>query len=324
MKAKLLQLLLTMSDSYISGQAISEQLGCSRTAIWKHIDALRKEGYKIEAVQNKGYRLVFTPNLLTDHSIQATLATERFGKKVIVRDEVTSTQELAHQFAQEGNEEGTIIVAEQQTAGKGRLGRKWYSPKGTGIWMSIILRPSLAIQEAPQLTLVAAVAVVRAIKNVTGIEASIKWPNDLLINDRKVAGILTEMQADPDRIQSIILGIGMNVLQEEVPEELEEIATSLWKEKGVQVDRTALLAEILKELEWFYDTFLQSGLQFIKPMWEAHARGMGERITARGVNETVTGTALGITDQGVLRILDDKGNEREVYSGDLDFFHTDR
>lgn len=318
MRSKLLQMLTEHPEEYLSGEAISNYLGCSRTAVWKHVEELRKSGYEIEAVPRRGYRVVHKPNLLTSSEIQAGLSTRYFGKNVHYEKSVSSTQELAHRIASEGGEEGTIIVAEEQVAGKGRLGRQWYSPIGTGIWMSMILKPKIPPQQAPQLTLLTAVAVIRGIHAITGLNCDIKWPNDILLNGKKLVGILTEMQADLDQIQSVIIGIGINVNQISFPEEIKETATSLRIEKGKEINRASIIKSILENFEELYEIYLKEGFLPIKIMWEAHAITIGKRITARTMGGSFQGFAQGITDEGILLLEDDLGDTHKIYSADIE------
>ena len=212
---------------YISGQKISEELGCTRTAVWKHISELKKEGYEIEGIQKRGYRLISIPDSIRPHAIRMNLKTKRMGHEIHYDDVIDSTQDKAHTLALNGAQEGTAVITEQQLKGKGRLGRQWESPKGTGIWMSFILRPNIPPHQAPQLTLLTAVAVAQTIEAATEIQPEIKWPNDILINGKKAVGILTELQAEADLVQSIIIGVGINVNTKSFPEHLKDKATSL-------------------------------------------------------------------------------------------------
>lgn len=186
------------------------------------------------------------------------------GKEIIYKTSLTSTQELAHRIANEGAEEGTLIVADEQTGGKGRLGRSWYSPIGTGIWMSVIVRPEIPPQKAPQLTLLTAVAVLRGMKEATGTECEIKWPNDILYEGKKIVGILTEMQAEPDQVHSIIIGVGINVNQQQFPPELEQIATSLRQIQNKELKRSVVIQRVLEEFEQLYLEYIENGFSFIK------------------------------------------------------------
>lgn len=321
MREALLHMLAENEGEFVSGQQISENLNCSRTAIWKHISELRKSGYSIEAVQKRGYRLLTSPDLVTAEEVSLYTGEGTFGKKVTYKASVKSTQEIAYSLAREGAVEGSIVIADEQTGGRGRLGRAWQSPSGTGIWMSLILRPEIPLQKAPQLTLLIAVAASRAIEKVTGLEAAIKWPNDLLIKGKKVAGILTELQAEADSIHSVIVGIGMNVNQEKkhFSEEISEIATSLAIESGKTYKRAELAGAILQEVENLYRSYLEKGFAVIQLLWEARAYSLGKRITARSVTGSITGYAKGITDEGVLLLEDDNGEIHSIYSADIEF-----
>lgn len=318
MRGKLLEMLLDQED-FVSGEVISNYLGCSRTAVWKHIEELRKAGYEVEAVPRKGYRMIHKPNLLTESEIKAHLSDCSFFHKVVYENSVVSTQQVAHRLAQEGAKEGTIVVADEQTGGKGRLGRPWYSPIGTGIWMSLILKPKIPPQQAPQLTLLAAVAVICGIKKSTGLVCEIKWPNDILLNGKKLVGILTEMQSDLEQIHSVIVGIGINVNQEAFPNELVAIATSLKSAKGSEINRAQLMQSILVEFEELYHTFLEHGFQPIKELWETYAVTIGRNIIARTFHGSISGFAKGITDDGVLLLEDSKGEVHKIYSADIEF-----
>ncbi|MBU9714622.1 biotin--[acetyl-CoA-carboxylase] ligase [Evansella tamaricis] len=320
MLVRVLQLLRDNQHQFLSGEKISEELGCSRTMVWKYIESLRKEGNEILAVSNKGYQLIGETDQLSEHEIKSRLMEDSLFKHVHFKDNVDSTQIVAQRLVNEGAHTGTIVIANEQTLGRGRLGREWFSPPDTGIWMSIIVRPEIELREAPQLTLVTAVAVARAISNVTDLEVGIKWPNDILINGKKVVGILTEMQADPDRVNSVIIGIGINTNQEKFPNELKKIATSLSMEKGKKINRAELIIQILKEFEWLYDAYLTMGFQFIKPLWEARAVSIGKRVKAVTTKEVFYGMAIGIDDQGVLLLEDDDGKIHPVYSADIN--HT--
>ncbi|HWO95496.1 MAG TPA: biotin--[acetyl-CoA-carboxylase] ligase [Bacillus sp. (in: firmicutes)] len=316
----LLEMFTNSEDEYVSGQKISDMLGCSRTAVWKHIEELRKEGYELEAVRKKGYRIVQKPNKVSENELRLGLQTERIGQFIHYEETVDSTQKIAHRLAQEGAVEGTVVVAEEQTAGRGRLDRSWYSPKHTGVWMSIILRPSLPPQRAPQLTLMAAVAVVQAIQEVTTISPDIKWPNDILINGKKAVGILTEMQADSDRIHSVIIGLGINVNQqkEHFAPAIQDIATSLKLESGKDINRALLMQTIFLKLEQLYDEYLTNGFKLIKLLWETHAVSIGRNIIARTLMGTIEGVAKGITDDGVLLLEDAHGHIHQIYSADIE------
>ncbi|MFJ7678159.1 biotin--[acetyl-CoA-carboxylase] ligase [Peribacillus sp. NPDC097198] len=320
LRTKLMQALSKANGTFISGQEIAEYIGCSRTAVWKHIEDLRGEGYMVEAVRKKGYRIVSAPEKVSESEIQFGLETKALGKMIHYQESVESTQKIAHQLANEGAEEGALVIAEEQVSGKGRLMRSWHSPKFSGIWMSLILRPKIPLHQAPQLTLLAAVAVAQAIEDVTELQPQIKWPNDLLINRKKVTGILTEMQAESDRIHSVIIGIGMNINQqkEDFPEDLQEKASSLSIESGVKISRAKVIQRVLLRLEDLYTLYLQEGFMPIKLLWESYAISLGQILKASTVNDTIVGKALGITDAGVLLLEDDQGTIHSIYSADIE------
>ncbi|MFS0776327.1 biotin--[acetyl-CoA-carboxylase] ligase [Neobacillus sp. 3P2-tot-E-2] len=320
LRKELLDAFTNAGEDYLSGQHIAELIGCSRTAVWKHIEELRKEGFELEAVRRKGYRIVKTPEKITADELRLGLKTNFIGKNVHYEESVESTQKIAHRLAYENAPEGTIIIAEEQASGRGRMDRKWHSPKYTGIWMSIILRPNIPLPKAPQLTLLAAVAIVQAIEDLTDLLPEIKWPNDILIRGKKVTGILTELEAEADRINSIIIGIGMNVNQtkEDFPSELQEIATSLFLEKGEKVSRSDLIKGIFMNLEKLYLLYLEEGFLPIKLLWEGYAISIGRKITARTLSNSIIGTAQGITDDGVLIMVDEQGKTHHVYSADIE------
>ncbi|HEX6922433.1 MAG TPA: biotin--[acetyl-CoA-carboxylase] ligase [Bacillales bacterium] len=319
-KTDILKILTSHKGDFVSGQELSEQLGLSRTAVWKHINELRKAGYGIDSVKKLGYRLTEKPNVLSEAEIQNGLETETFGHSVHYEESVSSTQEIAHKLAREGAGEGTIVVADEQTVGRGRLGRPWHSPKGTGIWASLILKPHIPPQQAPQLTLLAAVGVVKGIRQATGLECDIKWPNDILVHGKKLVGILTELQADPDQVNSVIVGMGMNVNVEEsdFPADLQRIATSIRIEAGREIDRAELLRHILKQTELLYKDYLQEGFRFVKLLWESHAVSLGNIIQARTLRGTIVGRAMGLSDQGFLILEDESGKRHEISSADID------
>jgi BirA family transcriptional regulator, biotin operon repressor / biotin---[acetyl-CoA-carboxylase] ligase len=320
LRKDLLDAFTNAGESYISGQQLAELIGCSRTAVWKHIEVLRKEGFELEAVRRKGYRIVRTPETITADEIRLGLKTKFIGKNIHYEESVESTQKIAHRLAYEDVPEGTVIIAEEQTTGRGRMDRKWHSPKYTGIWMSLILRPNIALTKAPQLTLLTAVAIVQAIEEITDLTPEIKWPNDILLNGKKVTGILTELQAEADRIHSIIIGIGINVNQSngDFPIELQKIATSLLIEKRETISRADLIKAIFTKMEKLYLLFLDQGFLPIKLLWESYAVSIGKSITARTITHTIVGKALGITDEGVLKIEDESGVLHHVYSADID------
>lgn len=318
-RKKLIDAFTNNESEYLSGQKLADIAGCTRTAVWKQIEELRKEGFQFEAVRRKGYKIVSIPDNMTADKINLGLKTAFLGRNLHYFDSVESTQKIAYKLAYDNAEEGTVVIAEEQTAGRGRMDRKWHSPKYTGIWMSIILRPKIPIPKAPQLTLITAVGVVQAIEEVTGLLPEIKWPNDILINGKKVTGILTELQAESDRINSIIIGIGINVntALEDFPEEIQALASSLAIEMGSKADREKLIRTILEKLEKLYLLYLEKGFFPIKLMWESYAVSIGKQITARTITGEIKGKAIGITEDGVLLVEDSAGTIHNIYSADI-------
>lgn len=304
----------------VSGQEISDEIGCSRTAIWKYVEEIREEGYVIDAQRKHGYQLISEPDKLYPYALKARLRTNIIGQHIHYYDTVSSTQAIASALAMEGVEEGTVVIGETQESGKGRLGREWYSQKESGIWMSMILRPAIPIQRTPQLTLLTAVAVAQSFSEFTGLHIDIKWPNDILIHGKKIVGILTELQAEADRVNSVIVGIGINVNQAltDFPEELRVKASSLAIESGERINRSDLLAHFLYTFEKLYTTYLQHGFTPIKLLWESFAVSIGKTVHAHTLQGTITGTALGINEDGVLLLQDESGKEHSIYSADIE------
>ena len=250
MRDKIIEAILDSKDDYISGEELSKKLGISRAAIWKHMKALKEEGYNIESVNRKGYRLIEDPkDLLTYRSISHKLETKIIGNNIVHFETIDSTNDYAKKVALQESE-GTVIISEEQTKGKGKIGRKWYSKSKEGIWMSIILKPNIMPQKSPFITLIAGASIAKALNDL-GVEITIKWPNDIIINNKKMAGILTELSAEIDRINYIVLGIGINVKTMEFSQEISEIATSLYKE-GHKISRVDIVRNILEEFEKLY------------------------------------------------------------------------
>ncbi|MDP4083855.1 MAG: biotin--[acetyl-CoA-carboxylase] ligase [Bacillota bacterium] len=319
-RKELLDAFTNAGESYLSGQHLADLIGCSRTAVWKHVEELRKEGFELEAIRRKGYRIIKTPEKIIPDEIRLGLKTGFVGKNIYYEDCIDSTQKAAQRLAYDQVPEGTVVIAEEQTAGRGRMNRKWHSPKYTGIWMSLILRPNIPLSKAPQLTLLTAVSIVQAIEDLTNLHTEIKWPNDILINGKKVTGILTELQAESDRIHSIIIGMGINVNQtvDDFPIELQSIASSLLIEKGESIPRAALIKSIFTYFEKLYLLYLEEGFLPIKLLWESYAISIGKIITARTLTGALKGKALGITDDGVLQIEDQEGKIHHIYSADIE------
>lgn len=306
---------------FISGEELSQTCGCSRTAVWKHIEELRQDGYEVEAVRKSGYRLLTAPDRLSAAEITASLDTKRIGQRVIAHDEVTSTQTVAHEAAARGAEEGTLVLAEVQTGGKGRLGRRWHSPKGTGVWMSLIIRPAIPLPKTPQMTLLTAVTVARTIREETGLPVKIKWPNDIFIGDKKVCGILTELNAESDRVNYLVIGIGVNVnsVAGDFPPELVEVVTSLRIETGESVKRTRFIQQFCRFFEEEYDYYMQHGFERVKAEWERNSYTIGRWVNVQTISQQLEGRAVALDDEGVLLVEDKSGVVHKVYSADVNY-----
>ncbi len=319
MNERILAIFEQNPDVFVSGEQLSEQLKCSRTAIWKHIRELKEQGYEFEAVSRKGYRLIRKPDRLSAIKLMAALQTRKLGRTIKLLDEVDSTQIVAQKLAEEGAAEGTLVIAEQQNAGRGRMGKPWHSPKGKGIWMSIVLRPTTPMHFTPQLTLLAAVAVCRAIRKLAPLPVAIKWPNDLLIDGRKVCGILLESFAEDERLRYVIAGIGISVNLEpdDYPDYLEPIATSLRIAAGKQLDRTALIALVLEELEQLYELYQESGFPPIRAAWEALTISIGRTVRGMTSKGEVTGVAESIDDMGALLVRTSDGETVKLYTAEI-------
>ncbi len=308
---------LKKTDEYISGEELGERLGVSRAAIWKSIQKLKQKGYIIEAISNKGYYLVPEQDLYNAIEIKEALNTKLIGKQLYFCDEVDSTNNDIRKRAREGEKEGTVVVAEIQTAGKGRRGKTWQSPKGTGIWFSILLRPNITPPEAPLLTLLAGLAVCRAVQQQTGLEAQIKWPNDILIAGKKICGILTELDAEMDSVHFIITGIGINVNIESFPEELQQTATSLKIEKGENISRKKILIAVIEEFEKIYLQYEKecSFLTF-REEYKKNCINIGKELKVLS-KQPFTAKGIDITEQGELIVEKSTGERVTVLSGEV-------
>lgn len=317
MKEKILRE-LKAGESYISGQELCQKFGVSRTAVWKHIKALKEEGYVIDSVSNKGYKLVRCPDVLTAEDIRSSLSTSWLGRTVKVMKTVDSTNLEAKRLAEAGASHGTLVTAEEQTSGKGRRGRSWISVPGQGVWMSFVLRPDIELENSSMLTLVAALAVEKGIKDAAGIDGRIKWPNDVLVNGKKVCGILTELSAQMDELNYIVVGIGINANIGQFPEEVRDKATSLLAETGETVDRTRLLCQVLKHFEHDYEQFKKTeDFSELMEEYNGFLAHFGQEIkVVRGKDEYICRSG-GINRRGELRVEDSLGRTQEIFSGEV-------
>jgi len=307
---------LRKSSGYVSGEDLSEHLNVSRTAIWKNIKSLREAGYEIESLTNRGYKLVSCPDAILPEVIEFGLKTTILAKKIYCYDSIDSTNQEAKRQALGGAPNGSLFIAEQQQGGKGRLGRIWNSPSGTGLWFSLLLRPGLIPTQVTSVTLLAGLAVCRAIRICTDCAAMIKWPNDIVINNKKVCGILTEMAAEIDRVDYLVVGIGINVNNASFPEELQVKATSLLLETGTAVFRAGLLQEILREFE----LLLKSSTNENPALLEEYKRlciSLSRRVGFTRNNKALEGTAVDISPEGELIVQCDDSTRIPVSSGEV-------
>ncbi len=316
MKDKVLSFLIEQSD-YISGEEISQNLGVTRACIWKAVKKLQDEGYVIESSTRKGYKLIERPNVITSLEVREIISSKIFGKHIEYFNAVNSTNEKAKELATNGAVEGTVILADKQVSGKGRLGRGWSSPSKTGIWMSVILKPCILPQSASQITLIAGLCMCEAIQAVTGLEAKIKWPNDIVVNGKKVCGILTEMSAEIERINYIVLGIGVNVNQKAFPEYLP-YATSLMIEGKKEYQRKYIIKDFLERFEKAYAAFCETeNLVAILERYERNCITLGKSVKIIEQKGEYIAQAIGITSDGSLQIVTQEGEERTVVSGEV-------
>lgn len=306
---------------YVSGEVLAKKLGISRVAVWKQIQKLKDMGYKIISDQNLGYCLISRPDLLLPQEIQRGLSTKYVGKEIFYFPELKSTNIIAKEktlHRAEGINEGTLIIAERQSAGKGRLGRKWFSPAG-GIWLSIILYPQLSPSYISRITLMTAVAVVKAIKICTQIESQIKWPNDILINEKKVCGILTEMSAELDIINWVVVGIGINanIDHQDFPEDIQKNTISLKEILGKKVLRVKLVQTFLQEFEKYYESLKRREFSSILKEWKLYSHTLGKKIRVDMGERIITGEAMDINEEGALILKKGDGELVEIISGTI-------
>ncbi|OGF49793.1 MAG: biotin--[acetyl-CoA-carboxylase] ligase [Candidatus Firestonebacteria bacterium RIFOXYA2_FULL_40_8] len=316
---QILTLLKTSRENYVSGEYLSRKFGISRTAIWKHVHALMDQGYKIDSQANAGYKLLVLPDKVLAAEIQYGLETVYIGQELYCFNEAGSTNELAMKLTEGAVSEGSVVIAERQSAGKGRLGRKWSSPPGTGLWFSVILKPKIHPQHSAKLTFISGLAVLDAIKTVTGLKAGLKWPNDVLLNGKKVCGILAEIKAGPDVIKYQVLGIGVNVNlnKSELPESLRGLATSLSIETKMEVPRIKLLQEILKNIEAGYELFKKEGFNPFLCRWKENNVTLNKEVKVSGLLESFEGLALDIDEDCALILRLRSGEKKRVLSGDV-------
>lgn len=324
LKYKILEALRGYTPGFLSGEALSRQLNVTRTSVWKYINELKHEGYEIDSVSRRGYRLISEPDTMNSYVLSVDLGTKIVGKKILHFGIVDSTNTKAKAIAAEC-EDGTVVVADEQTSGNGRYGRKWDSPAGTGIYISVIIKPEIPPEEVQLITLAASVAVVAALREAAGIDAGIKWPNDIVLDGKKVCGILTVMSSEMERVNHIVLGIGINFSQrqEDFPEELRDKAISVTdylhktKPSSVICRKSELTRAVLIKLDEQYRILLDGKKQDIIELWKSMTATLGKEVTVIGSETAYTGKAIDITDDGRLVILSKDGTKRELLSGEV-------
>ena len=315
---KLLGLLVDNATVVVSGAKIARQVGVSRSAVWRWVGTLRGLGVRIKGHPKTGYQLETVPDILVPELLQPRLKGTPFGRRLHHFFKTDSTNSVALALAADGEPHGTLVVAEEQTAGRGRLGRAWHSEKTSGIYLSLILRPEMAPQQAPLLTLVAGLAARDAVVQVTGLAVDLRWPNDLLTGGKKFCGILTEMQAEAQRIHYVVVGIGMNVNHAKLPAELESLATSLRLATGRPVSRLELLAGLLASFDRYYNRLVREGsAPIVARFGEVSSYARGKRVRVAAPREEFTGVTEGLDATGTLLVRRDDGQLVPVLAGDV-------
>ena len=318
---EILRLLKSHPLEFLSGETISRHVKLTRTAVWKRIRNLRALGYVIEASTRSGYRLVHAPDLLLPSEILPILQTKWMGKKIHYFKTLDSTNSTAYQLALNGAREGEVVIAESQEKGRGRLGRHWISPPFSNLYLSVILRPPIPPHQASLITLLAAVATADAIEKTSGLKPSIKWPNDLLLGKRKVAGLLNEIHSETDHIHFVILGMGVNLNMDEklLPWELRTKATSLQKEMGRPISRKEFVCHLLNALEQWYEIFLKKGGAPVLKAWKDRARIEGKRVKVTSFGDVLRGRAVDVDSDGALILQTKGGVQKRIVAGDIEY-----
>lgn len=318
MREQILAMMMKNPQAYFSGEEMAKQLGITRAAVWKHIDALKKLGCTFDSKPNRGYRLLSVPDVLAPEILSTydfTGITQRCKFKVV--ESTTSTNDLGKQLAAKGAEDGLVVLAEEQTHGRGRMARTWVGEKGQTLMFSLVLRPPIRPTDAAKIPLIAGLALSRAVEQQTGLDARVKWPNDVLIGNRKLCGVLTEMTAEWDRVEFIVCGIGINVNQRAFPKEIENIATSLYLQTGQEQARGHLLLAFLTEFFMYYDMWVKRG-DFTKIVTAYTKRSMllGEEVVIDLYGKKMAGTCIGFDRDGCL-VIERDGKRKRIVAGDI-------
>jgi len=312
---KILNYFKKHDEGYVSGEELSRELGISRAAVWKHIENLREEGYEIEAFPHLGYKIISIPDRLTEVELKWKLKTDIVAGKIYSYRETTSTNDAACSLAMQGEKEGSIVIAESQTSGRGRMGRKWASPKSKGAYFSVILRPDILPKESPCITLFSALSVAKTIRDTHDIPAFIKWPNDVLVNGKKICGILTEINAETDKVNFVIIGIGININAKK--ESLPKDATSIMEECGREVSRIELIKELFRNLDKYYGFFKAGRIADIIREYKEYSNFLGTRVRVTYHDRKIEGYAIDVDKEGALILRMDSGLNERVLAGDV-------
>lgn len=316
--AKILSGLRGASRAGVTPQALAAQAEISAVALARRVTELRTLGYDIESTPHLGYRLLNSPDVLhADDLISRLPASRIVGRDIQVFQQTSSTNDVVEKLARDGVPEGVVVFAETQTKGRGRLGRKWLSPTGQGLWFSVLLRPALTPASVTQLTVAAATAVARAIRLETGLAPQIKWPNDILLRGKKVTGILTELSAEQDRVRHVIIGIGVDVNVTDFPAELHDVATSLAAEAGKKFLRAEIAVAILRELDADYARVVRGEFAALAEEWERQCVTLGRRVVIHIGDRTLRGRAESLDSDGALLLRGDYGHLERIIGGDV-------
>lgn len=316
--ASLLTLFANNATISISGARIAREIGVSRSTVWRWIEQLREVGVRVKGRPHTGYFLERVPDILAPELLRAQLKGSLFGKRIYHFFKTDSTNRVAMELGYAGEPEGAVILAEEQSAGRGRAGRTWHSERAAGIYATLLLRPKISPVQAPLLTMMAGLSAHAAIQAQTGLQLDLKWPNDLVLNGKKLGGILTEMYADTSLVRFVIVGIGINVNQEKFPAELSGIATSLRAETGRNLSRVELLARLLREFETDYNRFLREGAKSVTDRFtKASSYAVGKKVRVTNGGDTFTGVTAGLVPEGLLQVERDDGKVVTVIAGDV-------
>lgn len=320
-EVEIIRLLKAGKGSFISGQALSSSLGVSRTAVWKHIEKAREMGFSIEASPSKGYRLDTSGGApFNGVEVSSGLSTEFIGRNIRFYRSLDSTNIKAFELGRAGEPEGTAVIADAQTGGKGRLGRRWESPAGVNLYTSVLLRPLIPPRRAHNMTFVSAVALAETVESFGPVRPTVKWPNDILLEGKKAAGILLEMDSEPDRVHFIVAGIGVNINMKEadMPGPLRSIATSLYEKKGGTTDRAEFAGALYSALEKWYKVYKESGFSPVLEAWKGFFASTGKPVTVRSFDAVTEGVCMGVDSDGALLVRIGSGVTERVVSGDVD------